>query len=337
MLGIPFIFMVASWHFGIGLVSALFTRNIIPTITKWRRKLKEIQRTGTWHNDEPPSPDPNSRNHIEATNGLPNASPLNSPVLSNSTATEGKQGIFGVNPITDFVSRLIQWVYPVSNPGFVDETISMIALETVHEYQPELTPQEQFLQDLANAASNATGSQAAIENYADHKRASSPSLIFQDARSVQEESMAGFFSELASAASQQNDFTYKSQYKAKQKTPSLYSVPSVYRSVLDELADASELLEKENLSKVAKPTKISTKKLVGVNYSRVPISPDDSASQDGSDGLAISEINFTDNGDTTDAAKLLFMFGMERSSPQRPPVFPRNSSPERYFVPGLVN
>lgn len=139
-------------------------------------------------------------------------------------------------------------------------------------------------------------------------------VVFEELADTRLDDVA-FLDELASAASGISVL----------KSTSAFSVPSVYRSTLDELVSE---LEGEAFFENGKTTGRSGRggrRSEGVTSGLkvLPILPFDSASQNGSDlSLVMSDEEYVTNGDDTDAAKLMtMMFQVER-----PPLFPHQPS-----------
>jgi hypothetical protein len=102
VIGIPFIFLAAIGAFLRGFVGALISRNVFPTLHRWKERFGEMRRTGKWSNDDSdpgsPPPHPAMMNHRpEFYRSLSNHT---SPVLS-SEPTVGSNyehmSTFGLN------------------------------------------------------------------------------------------------------------------------------------------------------------------------------------------------------------------------------------------------
>ncbi|KAJ3350875.1 hypothetical protein HDU91_006197 [Kappamyces sp. JEL0680] len=358
---------------------------------RWRKKLQHASETGSfWSHPEEPDPRGSFR-HLDASQGRA-IGPGSSAMASDSARSRRNHAVSRVPSIetainkhqaysTFFTDTLTAILIDIIDGTFAFGLSGPTGSSTPHAFhagtaplhRSSASPRQSFLEELA-AEAEVSPRQRLLQEMADiqetsYKKHRSPRAIFEEMAHVRPlppaaqifEASSGlhhadgnesFFEELASAASLE-------------KAASVYSVPSVYRSTLDELADASELANL--VAKSSKPlsffeeiaNSIPRDTIGGSQYShasskgrggsgmrdrrptRLSISPEDSASQVGSESrsLALSEDRHSsNNGDTTDAAKLLFMFGAQNNtSPKRQTLFPRQTSPERrYFQPGLV-
>jgi hypothetical protein len=338
-----------------------------------------------------------------------------SPVLSTDTAVNHHNTSYGVAAVAVFairlVDRFLNLILSVLGNIFQSNRNTSQHPREYFESSSESLQQQQhdFLQDLADEA-GAIQSPAqnlfeelalAIDEHSSSSRevfeemAQTRSYPYPPTKEVFETGLEMnsrdghsiltdmILEDLASAAS--------FDHSVKSRPPSLYSVASIYRSTLDDLADASEVAltaaahppstqkltffeeiarsipresrrAESNFSKSpfknTAPRAVNTKPPLRTAEQRSngdlihPIKPGDSASQCGNsengkrsivfsaseDGLDYSQ-HHTDNGETTDAAKMLFMFGASSYSPQR---YNANTSgraslspSKKYFLPGL--
>lgn len=400
ILGIPFVVVYGAVAFIKGLIEAIFSRKVIPTLEEWREKLQHVQATGKWSFDDDNQP---PRNHPDSsTNGRnPRLSPdkgglngrntvqfeasssLAPPEIDNGHGFVAHATLMAVSIVLNVIEKALFWTFHLT--GKQEEN----ALDTQEDVlETTASPRFDFFQELADEALNTSNDQFLEElaGLAHDSPRQDSRPVFQERSSrlssiLQPEAFAAPPSEVSNLDYLLADLASAASFD--EKSQSLLSgVPSQYKSALDELAEVSELATNPNknlsfFEEIArsipreqtttyKPRKTESIYSRGSyrsrnrNHGRPPphpqskiqvnhdISPLDSASQIGSDRRSpiLSDDDYpVDNGDTTDAAKMLFMFGAAAqglpSSPQKnAPSFPKKSiSPVKskaYFIPGLV-
>ena len=431
LLGIPLVILYAVFAFIYGLIQAIMTRKVIPSIQSMKNKLRQVQVDGRWTRGSfNRSPPPNQRTS-SISRGLDRNSNVNnqnsarnlgssSPVLSTDTAINNRyhaSHAYGMAAIAVFLVQLLERILNLGNDGHynmsdgndgqndIDDGNDQRNLDFLQELADEAdiieSPANILLEELAFAVDEQIGnSQQVFEQLAENRSFPYPPTneVFETSEGLDNFSHDNqsilsdmILEDLVSALS--------FDQSVKSRAQSRYSVPSVYRSTLDDLADASEIeletsgnthstqklsffekiarsiprdhgktesnfsksLDKGLKSRIisTKPplrTLITTDQQRNINGEPFLIGPGDSASQYGNSETGKKSIIFsasedemddihrpTDNGETTDAAKMLFMFGAVRNTTNHSPersatnLNVRNSlSPlKKYFLPGL--
>jgi hypothetical protein len=277
-LGIPFIIAAALGTFLRGFLLALFSRNILPELLKWKEYLQFVRRTGNWK-DGPPSNDPPTQSgritESHAATGNTRSDDI-SPILSNSSTLKAED-----NPFRSYALEL-------------DRFTDMISEFFLDQMYPNPDSKSQVPKPCPSPSKNHI-----VKEFIESISIVPPKPKDTDHRFIDNTSRKSIFDELAAAS----ELSQTRFYSVLESEQSLFTAKT-HKSILDEMAEISSNLNSRNGS-IFDELATTAADYLG------DVSPGDSASQVGTDkSMEIDDISC--KADLTDAAKLLSMFSASK-------------------------
>jgi hypothetical protein len=338
MVGIPFIFLAAIGAFLRGFVGALISRNVFPTLNRWKERFGEMRRTGKWSNDDTdpgsPPPHPAMMNHRpEYYHTISNQT---SPVLS-SEPTVGSHhehmSTFGLNIVETIplFAYLRERFLGTEGLHLVGKTFPAKQVADDSSEVQKLDLPEKGRLYISGVSTSHVKSGVAWNESQKRREKLELNLSLQTKQSASKlkssntiESNSDFLRELVDALPPNPVTDYPMEFRSRHKhNPYRSSILASSFEAESRFAPQSEVSQKQSLytaqthqslyELAEEASSIHSKNffdelVVAADESLEDIYPNDSASQTGSE--MGQNADYDDRADATDAARLLSMFSL---------------------------